>query len=73
MRAFGVILVALGIVTLLYGGITYTKREKVVDFGPIEAYSHEKERIPLSPVAGGVAVVAGLVLIVTSSRRVQGG
>jgi len=71
MRLFGVILVVLGIVALLYGGITYTKREKVIDVGPIEAYSHEKERIPLPPVAGAVAVVAGLVLIVSSRRTVS--
>ena len=33
----GVVLVVLGIFALAYQGITYTKREKVVDVGPIHA------------------------------------
>ncbi len=33
----GIILIVIGIIALAYGGITYTKREKVLDLGPIQA------------------------------------
>ena len=69
MRVFGVILVVLGLLAMVYGGITYTKREKVLDIGPIEATATEKKQIPISPIAGGLAVVAGAVMIVAGGRR----
>lgn len=68
MRALGILLIVLGVVGFTYGGITYTKREKVVDVGPIEAYADKKERIPLTPIVGGVALVAGLFLVMSNRR-----
>ena len=69
MRVFGAILVVLGLLALVYGGITYTKREKVVDLGPIEATTTEKKQIPVSPIVGGLAVLAGAVMVVAGGRR----
>ena len=69
MRAFGAILVILGIVALVYGGFSYTKREKVLDVGPVEASVDKKEHVPISPILGGVAIVAGLVMVFAGSRR----
>jgi drug/metabolite transporter (DMT)-like permease len=66
MRILGAILVVLGVLALVYGGIRYTKQEKVVDVGPIEATVEHKKTIPLPPLAGAAAVVAGIILI---SRR----
>ena len=54
------------VVALVYGGIRYTKQEKVVDVGPIEATVEHKKTIPLPPLAGAAALVAGIILI---SRR----
>jgi len=66
MRILGAILVVLGVLALVYGGIRYTKQEKVVDVGPIEATVEHKKTIPLPPLAGAAALVAGIILI---SRR----
>ena len=71
MRILGIVLIVLGIVALTYGGITYTKREKVVDIGPIQATVDKKERLPLSPLAGGAALIAGIALIVLSRRPAE--
>jgi len=68
MRALGAILIVLGIVALVWGGISYTKREKVIDVGPIEASVDERKTIPLPPVAGVVAVIAGVILVSRRSR-----
>jgi hypothetical protein len=69
MRLLGVVLVVLGLLALVYGGITYTKREKVIDLGPIQATATEKKQIPLPPIAGGLAVLAGAVMIVAGGKR----
>ena len=66
MRVLGAILVIVGVLALVYGGIRYTKQEKVVDVGPIEATVEHKKTIPLPPLAGAAALVAGIILI---SRR----
>jgi hypothetical protein len=65
----GIALILLGIVALAYQGITYTKREKVIDLGPIEATKETRETIPLPPVLGALALVGGVVLVATASRR----
>ena len=41
----------------------------VADIGPIEIQATEKERIPITPIASGVAVVAGLVLVMAGARK----
>lgn len=68
MRALGILLIVLGILSFVYGGITYTRQEKVIDVGPIEASVDKKERIPLTPVVGGVALVAGLFLLMSNRK-----
>ena len=68
MRTLGAILIVLGLVALVWGGITYTKREKVIDVGPIEASVDERKTIPLPPVVGVVAVIAGVILVSRRSR-----
>lgn len=68
MKLIGVILIVFGIVALVAGGITYTKREKVVDLGPIQASTEKHETIPLSPLVGVAALVGGIVLVVSGSR-----
>ena len=63
------ILIVLGVVALLYQGITYTKRETVLDLGPIHATAERQKTIPLSPIIGIAAVAGGVVLLLTGSRK----
>ena len=65
----GIALIVVGIFALAYGGISYTKEETIIDVGPIEATAETRERIPLPPIVGGVALAAGVVLLVTGARR----
>jgi hypothetical protein len=64
----GIILVIVGIFALAYQGFSYTKREKVLDVGPIHATKDTKETVPLPPIVGGLALVGGIVLIAMGSR-----
>jgi uncharacterized membrane protein YidH (DUF202 family) len=68
MKVIGIVLIALGLVGLIYGGVSWTQREKVVDLGPIEVTHDERKALPLPPIVGGVLLVAGVVLLVAGKR-----
>ena len=55
----------LGLCGLAWGGFTYTTTEKVVDIGPIHATAERTHNVPLPPIVGAVALIAGVVLLVT--------
>jgi hypothetical protein len=63
-----VVLIGLGIVGLIWGGFTYTTKERVVDIGPIHATRDKTHDVPLPPIAGAVALVGGVVLVVTGKK-----
>ncbi len=65
----GIVLIAIGVIALAYGGITYTREEKVLDIGPLEATAETRERIPLPPMLGGIALIGGIALLVVGARR----
>jgi hypothetical protein len=69
MKIVGILLIVLGLVALAYGGISYTREEKVLDVGPIEATAETRETIPLPPVLGGLALAGGIVLLIAGSRK----
>ena len=69
MRIAGIILIILGIIGVVYGGITYTRRRDTVTIGPITATVQQRETLPIPPVAGAIALVAGIGLLVASGRR----
>ena len=64
----GIILIVLAVIAFSYQGITYTKREKVLDIGPIEATAEKKETIPLPPILGAAALLGGVALIFVGSK-----
>ena len=65
----GILLVVLGALALAYQGITYTRRERVLDVGPIHATKDTERTIPLPPILGGVAILGGIGLLVAGARR----
>jgi hypothetical protein len=64
----GVLLVILGIAGLVMEYVTVTEKRTVVDIGPLELKAEEQHNIPIPTIAGIVAVIAGLVMIVASRR-----
>jgi hypothetical protein len=68
MKLIGVLLIVFGLVALALGGFSYTKREKVLDIGPLEATTETRETIPLSPIVGLAAIAGGVALVVTGSK-----
>ena len=68
-KMLGIILIVLGLVGLVWGGFSYTTREKVVDIGPIHATREKTHNIPLAPIGGALALAGGIVLLVVGRKR----
>lgn len=65
----GILLIVIGIVALVWGGFTYTKREKVLDFGPIQATAERQKTVPFPPILGGICLVGGIFLVFAGGRK----
>ena len=69
MRALGLVLIVLGIVGLVWGGFSYTRHRKVLEIGSMVVRADETRTIPIPPIVGGIALVAGVVLLTADRRR----
>ena len=70
MRPLGIlgwVLIVCGAVVLALGGISYIKERDSAQIGPIQVATERRGFIP--PVAGAVAAVVGIVLVVADRRR----
>jgi drug/metabolite transporter (DMT)-like permease len=64
----GIALIAIGLLALAYQGFSYTTQKKVVDIGPIQATKEEHHTVPLPPILGAVALLGGVVVVVSGRR-----
>lgn len=69
LAVIGVLLIVLGVAALAYEGVTYTRRETVIDLGPLQATADREHTLPISPIAGGAAVAVGVLLLVAGLRK----
>jgi hypothetical protein len=65
----GFVLIVLGVLGLALGGFSFTRKEKVLDVGPVEATADKKEHLAVPPLLGVLAIVGGVVLVAASARR----
>ncbi len=68
MKTAGIVLIAIGILMLIFRGFSFTKEEKVVDIGPLEVNKKEKKAVGWPVYAGGIAVAAGVVLLLGGKK-----
>ena len=61
----GIALIVAGVVVYLRGGVT--RKEKVLDVGPLEVSTSERQEIP--PWIAGLVVGAGVVLVAAGLRQ----
>ena len=72
MKPGGIIallLIVVGVVMLAYGGYTsFTTKENVAKIGPLEINKHERHPVPIGPIVGGLCIVGGIVVLVSSNK-----
>jgi hypothetical protein len=65
----GIVLVVLGALAMAYQGFDYTRRDHVLDVGPMHVTAETQKRVPISPILGGFALVGGIALLVVGSKK----
>ena len=65
----GIVLIVLGALALAYKGFSYTRHEQVLDVGPMHITADTKDRVPISPILGGLALVGGIALLVVGNKK----
>ncbi|SDC12035.1 hypothetical protein [Pedobacter soli] len=68
-KTVGLILIVLGAAMLIWTGFTYTKKEKIIDAGPIQVSADKEKSVNWPPYAGGIILVAGVFVFIASKKR----
>ncbi len=68
-KSLGIVLIVLGIVLFIWTGFTYTKKEKIIDAGPIQVSADREKSVNWPPYVGGVVLVAGIVIFLGSKKK----
>jgi len=69
MKTIGIVLIVIGIGMLLFRGFSVQTEEKVIDVGPLEVNKKENKWIGWPVYAGGIAIVAGLIMVVADRKK----
>ena len=67
-RILGIVLIVVGLVGIVFGGIQYDRKKTAVDLGPVDFNVTERKSLPIPPIAGAAAVVAGVALMFVGRR-----
>ena len=67
-RVIGMLMIAIGAAMLIWTGFTYTKKEKIIDAGPIQVSADKQESVNWPPYLGGILLVGGIVVLVTAKK-----
>jgi uncharacterized membrane protein len=68
-KSIGLALVILGAVLLIWTGFTYTKKEKIIDAGPIQVSADREKSVNWPPYAGGIVLIAGVIILISSKKK----
>jgi multidrug transporter EmrE-like cation transporter len=69
LRIFGIVLIVLGVLGLVYGQFSYTRKTHDADLGVVKLQIKEKETVDVPTWAGVAAIAAGAVLLVVGRKR----
>jgi hypothetical protein len=69
VRTIGILLIVVGLIGVIWGGVTYVKDRDTTHLGPIHVTMETKDRVSIPPVLGVAALIAGGLLVFMSTRR----
>ncbi len=68
-RTIGLVLIVIGAIMLIWTGFSYTKKEKVIDAGPIQVSADKQKSVNWPPYLGGILLVGGIVVVATARKQ----
>jgi uncharacterized membrane protein YidH (DUF202 family) len=68
MKIGGIIIIAVGILMLVFRSFNFTQTKKVVDLGPVQIDKKENKTVQWPIYGGVIAIVAGIALVAAGSK-----
>ena len=68
MKTLAIVLIVIGGIMTVFTGFNLITKKEVADIGPIEINKTEKTPVAWSPIVGGILLIAGIVVLVTSKK-----
>jgi hypothetical protein len=69
MKVIGIVLIVLGLGMLIFRGFSVQTEKKVVDLGPLEVNKKENKWIGWPVYAGGIAIIAGIIIVAADRKK----
>jgi hypothetical protein len=69
MKAFGWVLIAIGILMIIIKGFSVPVNKKIIDAGPIQVSKTENKWYGWPTYAGGLIAIVGVVMVATSKKN----
>jgi uncharacterized membrane protein YidH (DUF202 family) len=69
MKILGIVLIAAGILMLVFGNVSFTTEKKIVDIGPVEINKKERKTIAWPNYAGVITLVSGVVVLAVGNKK----
>ena len=69
MRILGIILIVVGILMFVFTSFNFQTEKTVVDVGPLKIDKKENHTVGWPAYAGGIAALAGIVLVVAAREK----
>jgi uncharacterized membrane protein YidH (DUF202 family) len=67
-RTIGIVLIIVGVAMLIWTGFTYTKKEKIIDAGPLQISADRQKTVNWPPYLGVILVIGGIVIVATAKK-----
>ena len=67
-KLIGIILILVGAIMIIWTSFTYTKKEKIIDAGPLQLSANREKTVSWPPYLGGILLIGGIVVVVTSKK-----
>ncbi len=68
-KILAIVLIAAGVLALVYGGFSYVSSTDTTKIGPIKITTQDKERVNIPLWAGVGAIAVGAVLLLAKNKK----
>ena len=69
MKKAGLIIVAFGLILILFTGFNYVTKEKIVDIGDLEITADKTKTASWSPMIGVAVMTAGGIIFILGGKK----
>jgi len=67
-KIFGILIIILGVIMMVYTGFNFVTTKKVVDLGPLQINQEKNHHVQWPPIVGSVLIIGGIAIMVFGKK-----